>query len=87
MGNAWREEPTRSLGMARTSSLPWREVPTSAFHETQARYQTMFGRTHSFLPMRHGISPNTLHVALHLVIVGIVVLLGVITFGGVDRAS
>jgi hypothetical protein len=25
----------------------------------------MFGRTHAFLHERHGITPNTLHVALH----------------------
>ena len=31
-----------------------------------ARYQVMFGRTHSFLPPRHGIVPNTAHVLLHL---------------------
>ena len=32
----------------------------------RARYQTMFGRTHAFLPERNGIVPNTLHVSLHL---------------------
>lgn len=31
-----------------------------------ARYQTMFGGTHTLLPMRHGFSPNTLHLLLHL---------------------
>jgi hypothetical protein len=31
-----------------------------------ARYQAMFGRTHAFLPPRHGIVPNTAHVALHI---------------------
>ena len=40
-----------------------------------ARYQIMFGRTYSFLPERHGITPNTLHVALHLAIAAILVLL------------
>ncbi|MBB2198299.1 MAG: hypothetical protein ABF479_09670 [Gluconacetobacter sp.] len=30
-----------------------------------ARYQRLFGRTHAFLPHRHGIVPNTLHVVLH----------------------
>ena len=30
------------------------------------RYQIMFGNTHSFLPRRNGIVPNTLHVILHL---------------------
>lgn len=31
-----------------------------------ARYQRMFGNTHSFLPQRNGIAPNTAHVLLHL---------------------
>jgi hypothetical protein len=31
-----------------------------------ARYQIMFGNTHSFLPRRNGIAPNTAHVLLHL---------------------
>ena len=30
-----------------------------------ARYQALFGRTHSFLRPRHGIVPNSLHVAVH----------------------
>lgn len=30
-----------------------------------ARYRLLFGRTHAFLPQRHGMVPNTLHVALH----------------------
>jgi hypothetical protein len=40
-----------------------------------ARYQTMFGNTHAFLPTRHGIRPNTLHVMLHLLTLITVVLL------------
>ncbi len=38
-----------------------RRSPTRA-----ARYRSLFGRTHSFLPERNGITPNTLHVLLHL---------------------
>lgn len=34
--------------------------------ERAARYQTMFGNTHSFLPQRNGITPNTAHVLLHI---------------------
>ena len=30
-----------------------------------ARYEVMFGNTHAFLPKRHGIVVNTLHVMLH----------------------
>ena len=34
--------------------------------ERAARYQLLFGRTHHFLPPRHGLVPNTLHCLLHL---------------------
>lgn len=30
------------------------------------RYEVMFARTHAFLPARHGIRPNSLHMLLHL---------------------
>lgn len=33
--------------------------------ERVALYQALFRRTHSFLPPRHGIVVNTLHVVLH----------------------
>jgi AraC-like DNA-binding protein len=29
-------------------------------------YQIMFGKTHSFLPVRNGMVPNTAHILLHL---------------------
>lgn len=44
-----------------------------------ARYQVMFGATHAFLPERHGIRPNTLHVMLHLATVTTLVVLGALT--------
>ena len=31
-----------------------------------ARYQIMFGKTHSFLPPRNGMVPNTAHILLHM---------------------
>ena len=31
-----------------------------------ARYERMFGTTHSFLPHRNGVVPNTAHILLHL---------------------
>ena len=34
--------------------------------ERAARYQIMFGKTHSFLPSRNGLVPNTAHIALHI---------------------
>jgi hypothetical protein len=30
------------------------------------RFERMFGKTHSFLPKRNGMAPNTAHVLLHL---------------------
>jgi hypothetical protein len=34
--------------------------------ERAARYQSMFGNTHRFLPTRNGLVPNTAHIMLHL---------------------
>jgi hypothetical protein len=34
--------------------------------ERAARYRAMFGNTHSFLPMRNGLVPNTAHIFLHI---------------------
>jgi hypothetical protein len=34
--------------------------------ERAARFQVMFGKTHSFLPQRNGLVPNTAHILLHL---------------------
>lgn len=39
------------------------------------RYRAMFGNTHSFLPQRNGITPNTLHVVLHSATLATLVLL------------
>jgi hypothetical protein len=34
--------------------------------ERAARYRILFGGTHSFLPRRNGLVPNTAHILLHL---------------------
>lgn len=34
--------------------------------ERSARYRIMFGKTHSFLPIRNGLVPNTAHILLHV---------------------
>jgi hypothetical protein len=47
--------------------------------ERAASCQAMFGETHSFLPERHGIIPNTLHVILHLSTVALLAVLAVLT--------
>ncbi len=44
-----------------------------------ARYQTMYGGTHSFLPEHNGIRPNTLHVVFDVATVGILLCLTVVT--------
>jgi hypothetical protein len=43
----------------------WLPYLTQPSPQRAARYQAMFGRTHAFLPHRHGIVPNTLHCLLH----------------------
>ncbi len=43
-----------------------------------ARYQTMFGNTHAFLPERNGIRPNTLHIILHVATLATLAVLAVI---------
>lgn len=46
--------------------------------ERVARYQALFGATHSFLPGRHGITPNTLHVTLHTVTLATLILIWIV---------
>lgn len=46
--------------------------------ERSERYQAMFGGTYSFLPPRHGIVPNTLHVILHVSTVALFAVLAVL---------
>jgi hypothetical protein len=46
--------------------------------ERAERYQSMFGGTYSFLPQRHGIVPNTLHVILHVSTVALLAVLAVL---------
>ena len=43
--------------------------------ERSIEYGTMYGRTWSFLPKRHGIVPNALHVMLHAATAATLVLL------------
>jgi hypothetical protein len=45
-----------------------------------ARYQAMFGKTHTFLPQRNGIAPDTLHVLLHLATTATLLILGAMEF-------
>jgi hypothetical protein len=47
--------------------------------ELAARYRVMYPATHSFLPERNGIRPNTLHVIFDVVTVALLIVLGVVT--------
>jgi hypothetical protein len=44
------------------------------------RYQQRFAHTHAFLPARHGIRPDTLHVCFHVVLAATFVQLAILTF-------
>jgi hypothetical protein len=52
------------LGMLRAWWIPYLVVPDA---ERAARYQIIFAGTHSFLPRRNGMAPDTLHTVFHLV--------------------
>jgi hypothetical protein len=51
------------VGQLRAWWLPYLIRPEP---ERSARYRIMFGNTHSFLPERNGLVPNTAHILLHL---------------------
>ena len=55
--------------------IPYAAGTTTAHAE---RFRAMFGHTHAFLPVRHGIVPNTLHVALHVATLGTLVALAML---------
>lgn len=60
------------LGQIRAWWIPYL---IQAESERAARYRTMFGRTHAFLPLRNGLVPNTAHILLHLSTAATLVLL------------
>jgi hypothetical protein len=45
-----------------------------------ARYRERFANTHSFLPVRNGIRPDTLHLCFHVVFLAALILLCDLTF-------
>jgi hypothetical protein len=59
-------------GLLRAWWIPYLLVPEP---ERAARYEILFAGTHTLLPRRNGISPNTLHVMFHLSTVAILVML------------
>jgi hypothetical protein len=52
------------VGMLRAWWIPYLVLPDP---ERAARYQIIFAGTHSFLPRRNGMAPDTLHTLFHLV--------------------
>jgi hypothetical protein len=59
-------------GMLRAWWIPYLVLPDA---ERAARYQIIFAGTHSFLPRRNGIAPDTLHTLFHLVTLATLVVL------------
>jgi hypothetical protein len=54
------------FGMLRAWWIPYLVRPDA---ERAARYQIIFAGTHSFLPRRNGIVPDTLHTVFHVAVV------------------
>jgi hypothetical protein len=52
------------VGMLRAWWIPYLVLPDA---ERAARYQIIFAGTHTFLPRRNGMAPDTLHTLFHLV--------------------
>jgi hypothetical protein len=60
------------LGLLRAWWIPYLVTPDP---ERAARYQIIFANTHSFLPRRNGVAPDTLHTVFHLFTVATLVAL------------
>jgi hypothetical protein len=60
------------FGLLRAWWIPYLVVPDPA---RAARYQVIFANTHTFLPKRNGMVPDTLHTLFHAVTVATVVAL------------
>jgi hypothetical protein len=73
----WATYATCAYGILRAWWIPYLGPPDP---ERANRYAIRFAGTHAFLPMRHGMRPDTLHVGFHTLIVAILVLLACVTF-------
>jgi hypothetical protein len=73
----WLTYVTLFAGLLRAWWIPYlfRADPTRA-----ARYQIIFAGTHTFLPRRNGLAPDTLHTLFHLACVACLLLLAVRTY-------
>jgi hypothetical protein len=58
------------FGLLRAWWIPYLLIPDPA---RAARYQIIFANTHTFLPKRNGMAPDTLHTLFHVVTVATVI--------------
>ncbi len=72
----WASYGLLFIGELRAWWLPYLFRPEP---ERAARYDKMFGDTHGFLPVRNGITPNTLHCLLHAATAGTLLALAYVT--------
>jgi hypothetical protein len=70
----WVTYGTFVLGMLRAWWLPYLVLPDAKRAE---RYQAIFAGTHTFLPQRNGIAPDTLHTVFHAVVLVTLILFAV----------
>jgi hypothetical protein len=62
----WITYGTLLYGLLRAWWIPYLFVPDA---KRAARYRTIFAGTHTFLPQRNGIAPDTLHVVFHVAVI------------------
>jgi hypothetical protein len=77
----WISYGTAVYGALRAWWVPYLLAPDPV---RAARYRTRFAGTLAFLPERNGIRPDALHVVLHLVLMGVLALLAIETFGSAE---
>lgn len=73
----WISYSLALYGLLKAWWVPYLFVADS---ERATRYKERFAHTHSFLPGRNGIRPDTLHVCFHVVVVVLLILLADLTF-------
>jgi hypothetical protein len=59
----WITYVTLAVGILQAWWIPYLLLPNP---QRAARYQVIFRGTHTFLPTRNGIAPDTLHTVFHL---------------------
>jgi hypothetical protein len=61
----WITYITLAIGILQAWWIPYLLIPNPA---RAARYQVIFRGTHTFLPQRNGIAPDTLHTLFHVIL-------------------